>query len=72
MDTMTTIRNAPRQPKQQLAATSKTSVNPPHRRSPYRAKTVVVRIPEQLLPHVRKLLADARQDVADSAWLDKA
>lgn len=41
-------------------------------RSPYRERTHVVRVPESMLPTVKRMLAQCRQDVADSAWLGKA
>lgn len=37
----------------------------------YGEPTRVVRIPMSLLPRVRKMLAQARADAADSSWLKK-
>ena len=60
-------RNAPPEPKQQPAVSPKTFA-----RSPYREATRVVRVPESLVPKIKKMLDEAKQDVADSAWLAKA
>jgi hypothetical protein len=42
-----------------------------YRRSPYREPTHVIRVPESLLPKVRKLLHECRQEIRDSAWLEQ-
>lgn len=60
-------RNAPTEPKQQPAESPKTFA-----RSPYREATRVVRVPESLVPKIKEMLEEAKQDVADSAWLDSA
>lgn len=69
MSTATTQRksicNAAAEPKQQTLVASKT-----YRRSPYREPTHVIRVPESLLPKVRKMLDMAKSDVRQSAWLD--
>lgn len=62
---MKAICNRSAQPKR-----SKDSAGKTYRRSPYRELTHVIRVPESLLPKVRKLLAECRQDVTDSAWLE--
>jgi hypothetical protein len=61
------ICNATPMPKQKAKSARKTYI-----RSPYREPTHVVRIPESLLPRVRRMLATAKSDVAASAWLDDA
>lgn len=63
---MATTHNGSSQPKQRKATTAKTS----YRRSPYRENTRVIRVPESLLPRVHRLLAECKQDVADSICLD--
>lgn len=60
-------RNAPAVPKQQPAVSPKTFA-----RSPYREATRVVRVPESLVPKIKKMLDEVKQDVADSAWLAQA
>ena len=62
---MTNSRNGSQQPKQIKPSAEKT-----YRRSPYREPTHVIRVPESLLPQVRKLLDECRQDVASSTWLE--
>lgn len=59
--------NGSSQPKQQNAQSAKT-----YRRSPYREPTLVIRVPESLVPKVKKMLAAAKADVADAAWLETA
>lgn len=61
---MTNSSNSSPQPKQIEPSAEKT-----YRRSPYREPTHVIRVPESLLPKVRKLLHECRQDIKDSAWL---
>lgn len=63
---MNSNRNRSAQPKQ-----TKTPVKTAFRRSPYAEKTSVIRVPESLLPRIKKLLAECRADVADAAWLSK-
>jgi len=60
---MTNSRNNSPQPKQIKPSAEKT-----YRRSPYREPTHVIRVPQSLLPAVRKLLDECRQDIEDSAW----
>lgn len=59
-------RNSTAQPKQPNSP-AKTA----YRRSPYAEKTLVVRVPQSLLPRIQKMLAECRADVADAAWLNK-
>lgn len=61
---MTNSRNGSPQPKQIKPKPAQT-----YRRSPYREPTHVIRVPQSLLPKVRKLLTECRQDVEDSIWL---
>lgn len=61
---MTNSRNGSPQPKQIKPKPAQT-----YRRSPYREPTHVIRVPESLLPKVRKLLDECRQEIDDSAWL---
>lgn len=42
-----------------------------YRRSLYREPTMFVRIPESLLPRVRKMLDAIRADMSDNAWLEE-
>jgi hypothetical protein len=57
--------NGSSQPKQQSVQAAKT-----FRRSPYREATRVIRVPESLVPKVKRMLAAAKADVADAAWLE--
>ena len=59
---MTNIPNRPSQTKQ-----IKQKVPKVYCRSPYREHTHVVRVPDSLMPKLRKLLAECRQDVSDAA-----
>ncbi len=57
-------RNVLPAPNQQTAPSPKTFA-----RSPYREATRVIRVPQSLVPKIMKMLEQAKQDVADSAWL---
>jgi hypothetical protein len=63
---MINSRNGSQQPKQIKPSAGKT-----YRRSPYREPTYVIRVPESLVPKVRKLLDECRQDIEDGAWLEQ-
>lgn len=60
-------RNADRSALRSSQPSAKTS-----QRTAYGEPTRVVRIPLSLLPRVHKMLAQARADAADSAWIKKA
>ena len=59
---MTTVPNRLSQTKP-----TKKHVFKAHSRSPDRELTHVVRVPDSLMPKLRKLLAECRQDVSDAA-----
>ena len=63
---MTTAPNRSSQTKQ-----TKEHVFKAYYRSPYREHTHVVRVPDSLMPKLRKLLAECRQDVSDAAHLTR-
>ena len=63
---MINSRNSSTEPKQIKPSAEKT-----YRRSPYREPTHVIRVPESLLPRVRKLLDECRQEIKDGAWLEQ-
>ena len=60
---MTTVPNRSSQTKK-----TKGHVFKAHSRSPYREHTHVVRVPDSLMPKLRKLLAECRQGVLDAAY----
>ncbi|MDM0015768.1 hypothetical protein QTH87_25235 [Variovorax sp. J22P168] len=39
---------------------------------PYREPTLVMRVPDSLVPRVNRMLATAKADAADAAWLENA